>query len=165
MIRSAAVFCAIALFASGCGSSKQTVDQPKINIAIMDFEARTGVQAGEAQSVGDLFASLLQNTGRFNVVDRKQVKSMMDEQGFQSSQEGNAAKTGKVLAVHKMLFGSLGKLGKDVYVLSVKMTDVESSSIDLAITKNYDDDLEDISDKFLPGIVKEIVQSIDGKSK
>ena len=165
MARCAVCILAIIISFSGCSSSNKTLNQPKINIAIMDFEARTGVQAGEAQSVGDLFASLLQQTGRFNVVDRKQVKTMMEEQGFQASQEGDASKTGKVLAVRKMVFGSLGKLSKHVFVFSVKLTDVESSSIDLAITRNYDDDLEDIGDKFLPGIVKEILRSIDGKSK
>jgi TolB-like protein len=149
----------------GCGSSKKAVFQPKISIAIMDFEARTGVQPGEAQSVGDMFASLLQQTGRFNVMDRKQVKLMMQEQGFQASQEGDVSKAGKVLAVRKMLFGSLGKLGKSVYVFNVKMTDVESSNIDLSISKNYDDDLEDIGDEFLPSIVQQVVQTIDGGKK
>ncbi len=157
--------CLVLLVLPGCGSSKKVVNQPRINIAVMDFEARTGIQPGEAQSVGDLFVSLLQQTGRFNVVDRKQVKAMMAEQGFQASQNGDVAKAGKILAVRKMLFGSLGKLGESVYVFGVKMTDVESANIELAITKNYDDDLEDISDKFLPGIVNQIVQAVDSKDK
>jgi TolB-like protein len=147
----------------GCASTKKVVNQPKINIAVLGFEARTGVRPAEAQSVRDLFISLLQQTGRSNVLDRRQAT--MTERGFQGSQNGDADKTGKILGVRKMLFGSLGKIGKSVYVFSVKMTDVESANIELAITKNYSENLEDIGAEFLPGIISQIVQAIDAKTK
>jgi curli biogenesis system outer membrane secretion channel CsgG len=165
MTRFATVSLLVVLFLAGCGSSKKVVNQPKMNIAIMDFEARSGVQPGEAQTIGDMFSSLLQQTGRFTVVDRKQITTLMQEQGFQASQEGDAAKAGKVMAVRKMFFGSIGKLGKDVFVVNIKMSDVETSSIEYAVSKNYDDDLEDIHKDFLPGLINEIVQTIDGKKK
>lgn len=165
MTRFATVSLLVVFLLAGCGSSKKVVNLPKINIAIMDFEARSGVQPGEAQTIGDMFSSLLQQTGRFTVVDRKKITTLMQEQGFQASQEGDAAKAGKVLAVRKMFFGSIGKLGKDVFVVNIKMSDVETSSIEYAVSKYYDDDLEDIHKDFLPGLISEIVQTIDGKKK
>ena len=153
-------------FLVGCGSSKKAVNIPKVNIAVMPFEARTGVQAGEAESIADVFASQLQQTGRFTVVDRKQMQTILQEQGFQAMQSGDtdASRAGKVLAVRKMITGSMGKLG-DNYVFSIKMTDVESSNIDVAISRTYDDDLEDIFEEFIPQLVQEILDTIDGKKK
>lgn len=147
----------------GCGASKPEVPKPKINISIMDFEARAGVQTPEAQSVGDALASLLTQTARFNVVDRKQIQAVLQEQGFQAAQNPNAglSQAAHVLSVRKFVTGSLGKLG-DNYIFSVKLTDVETSGIDLSISRTYDDDLEDIMDEFLPSIVNEIVAAVDG---
>lgn len=147
----------------GCSPSKPGVPKPKINISIMDFEARAGVQTPEAQSVGDALASLLTQTARFNVVDRKQIQAVLQEQGFQAAQNPNAglSQAAHVLSVRKFVTGSLGKLG-DNYIFSVKLTDVETSGIDLSISRTYDDDLEDIMDEFLPSIVNEIVAAVDG---
>jgi TolB-like protein len=147
----------------GCGASKPEPPKPKINISIMDFEARAGVQSMEAQSVGDALASLLQQTARFNIVDRKQIQAVLQEQSFQATQNPNAglSQAAHVLAVRKFVTGSLGKLG-DTYIFSVKLTDVETSGIDLSISRTYDDDLEDIMEDFLPSIVNEIIASVDG---
>lgn len=147
----------------GCGAAKPELPKPKINISIMDFEARAGVQTPEAQLVGDALASLLTQTARFNVVDRKQIQAVLQEQGFQAAQNPNSGLTqaAHVLAVRKFVTGSLGKLG-DNYIFSVKLTDVETSGIDLSISRTYDDDLEDIMDEFLPSIVNEIVAAVDG---
>jgi len=149
--------------ALGCGSSKPEVAKPKVNISITDFEARAGVQAPEAQLVGDALASLLTSSARFNVIDRKQIQAVLQEQGFQSTQNPSAglSQAASILAVRKFVTGSLGKLG-DNYIFTVKITDVETSGIDLAISRTYDDDLEDIMDEFLPGIVSEILAAVDG---
>lgn len=156
----------ILLIQAGCASSTPEAAKPKINISIMDFEARAGVQAPEAQLVGDALASLLTQTARFNVVDRKQIQAVLQEQGFQAAQNPNAglSQAAHVLAVRKFVTGSLGKLG-DNYIFSVKITDVETSGIDLSISRTYDDDLEDIMDEFLPAIVNEIVAAVDGVKK
>ncbi|MCU0452205.1 MAG: CsgG/HfaB family protein [Bacteroidetes bacterium] len=156
----------LVLLLIGCGGSKPQIAKPKINISIMDFEARAGVQAPEAQSVGDALASLLTQTARFNVVDRKQIQAVLQEQSFQAAQNPNAGlgQAASVLAVRKFVTGSLGKLGEN-YIFSVKITDVETSGIDLSISRTYDDDLEDIMDEFLPEIVSEIVAAVDGVQK
>lgn len=154
------------VFALGCSSSKPEVAKPKINISITDFEARAGVQAPEAQSVGDALASLLTSTARFNVIDRKQIQAVLQERGFQATQESSAglSQAAGILAVRKFVTGSLGKLGEN-YIFTVKITDVETSGIDLAISRTYDDDLEDIMEEFLPGIVDEILAAVDGVKK
>jgi len=146
----------------GCGSSANVAPKPKLNIGLLPFEARAGIQPGEAESVGDLFSAALQKTGRFVVVERQQLTAVLKEQGFQATQEDNAgmARAGKVLAIRKIVSGSLGKLGSS-YVFHIKMIDVETSSVDLALSQPYDDDLDEIADDFIPEIVNQIVQAVD----
>jgi TolB-like protein len=152
--------CSMVLLAACSSVDKKETISP-IQCGVLKFESGAGVQAGEAESLTEMFSTALQNTGRFVVMERKQLNLVLQEQEFQSTQsEESAVKAGKVLAIRKMFSGSIGKLG-DNYVVSVKMIDVESSRIDFAITKPYDDDLEDINDKFLPDLVQEILQKIE----
>lgn len=149
------------LVASGCSSSKPEQPSPKISLSITEFIGRAGVQPGEAETVADALGSLLSQTGRFTMIDRSQVSRIMQEQKFQESQGNQNAGDGHLLTVKKFLTGSLSKLG-DNYILSVKMTDVQSSKIELSLSRTYDDDLEDIVEDFLPEIVREIMTAIDG---
>jgi TolB-like protein len=147
----------------GCGSTEVTVKKAPIHVNIMPFEARAGVTPGEAESVGELFSAELQKTGRFTVIERKQINALLQEQGFQASQSGNDGyvKAAKVLAVHWFFTGSIGKLG-DNFIVNIKMINVETADVRLATTKTYDDDLEDIHKKFIPNLVKEMMITIDG---
>ena len=156
----------ISILIFGCAGTEKIAPKPKINCCIIPFESRTGMQAGEAESVMDMLATSLQNTSRFIVIDRKHLNAILQEQGFQSAQEGGdgLAKAAKILAIHKMITGSIGKLG-DKYVLNLKMIDVGTSEVTLAISRTYDDDLEDIDEEFLPSVVNEIMLAIDGPQK
>jgi curli biogenesis system outer membrane secretion channel CsgG len=123
------------------------------------------MKSGEAESVTDMFSSALQNTGRFTVIERNKLNAVLQEQGFQSTQNGeDAVKAGKILSVRKMFSGSIGMLG-DNYIVNLKMIDVETSRVEYAHTWTYDDDLEDIGRKFLPKLVQEFIKSLDGTLK
>ena len=165
MLRSTA-FCSILVIFLGCSSSEPPPPKPMINCSILPFEARSGVQPGEAESVAELISAGLQNTGRFTIIERKRINMLLQEQGFQATQgEGDGyAKAAKILAVHWFFAGSVGKLG-DNYIINVKMINVETADVKYAWTKTYDDDLEDIHKKFIPNLIKEMMQSIDGQQE
>lgn len=148
----------------GCSSSKPPAMPAKIPVSILEFEARTGVMPGEAQIVTDAFSSLIQNSGRFTVVERKQLQAVLQEQAFQAQQAGGQRENGTTIAIRKMITGSIGKLG-DNYIFTLRMTNVESASVDLSLTRTYDDDLEDINKKFLPSVLQELLDVLDGKPK
>ena len=153
---------ALPVFFLGCGSSKK-VSGPKIALMISDFDGRSGVDSGTAQIIKDALAAELQKTGRFTIVDRKATAAIMQEQEFQASQEGNVANNGmKVHSLRKMISGSVGKLGED-YVFNVKMTDMETATVDFAIAKMYNGDLEDVLDDFIPQLATDVLQSIQKK--
>jgi len=149
----------------GCGTSEKTPPKPPILCGIQLFESRAGMQPGEAESVSEMFSAALQKSGRFTVVERNKINAVIQEQGFQSTQGGeDAVQGGKILAIRKMFSGSIGKLG-DKFVVNLKMIDVESSKVDLAISRTFDDDLEDIDEEFLPALVMEVLTAIDGPQK
>lgn len=154
------VLALILLTVAGCGSSRKVSAVPRVPIAIMDFEGRAGVDSGMAMIIRDAFASELQKTGRFTVVDRKMTAALIREQEFQASQQGQVGGTGKIHTIRKMLGGSIGKLGED-YVFNIKMTDIETSGVDFAISKIFNGDLEDIVEDFLPQLAQEVVQSMN----
>lgn len=145
------------LLLNGCSSNIDKVEQKPIQCTVLKFEAGGGISEGEAVSVTDMFVSSLQNSGKFIVVERKKLDAVLQEQQFQASQdEESAVKAGKILAIRKMFTGSIGKLGEK-YIINLKMIDVESSRVDFAVAKPYDDDLEDIGEDFIPDLVKEII--------
>lgn len=149
----------------GCSSTEKISPPSPILCSILSLESRAGMKAGEAESVTDMFSSALQNTGRFTVVERNKLNAVLQEQGFQATQNGeDAVKAGKILSVRKMFSGSIGMLGKN-YVVNLKMIDVESSRVEYAHIWTYDDDLEDIGEKFLPKLVQEFIKSLDGTLK
>jgi len=152
---------ALPVFFLACSSSEK-VSGPKIALMISDFDGRAGVDSGTAQIIKDALAAELQKTGRFTIVDRKATAAIMQEQEFQASQEGNVANGVKVRSLRKMISGSVGKLGED-YVFNVKMTDMETATVDFAIAKMYNGDLEDVLDDFIPQLATDVLQSIKKK--
>jgi TolB-like protein len=153
------------IFLIGCSSTEKIPPSSPILCSIISLESRAGMKAGEAESVTDMFSSALQNTGRFTVVERNKLDAVLQEQGFQATQNGeDAVKAGKILSVRKMFSGSIGMLGEK-YIVNLKMIDVETSRVEYARIWTYDDDLENIGEKFLPNLVQEFIKSLDGTLK
>ncbi len=149
----------------GCSSTEKISPRSPIPCSILTLESRAGMKPGEAESVTDMFSSVLQNTGRFTVIERNKLDAVLQEKGFQAAQNGEeAADAGKILSVKKMFSGSIGMLGEK-YMINIKMIDVSTSKIEYARMWTYDDDLEDIGEKFLPKIVEEFINSLDGTLK
>lgn len=162
MIQRLLYFVCLAFLLSNCGTTEKIPPPPPIQCGILTFDSHAGMKAGEAESVTEMFASILQRSGRFTVVERKQLNAVLQEQGFQAAQsDENVFKAGKILAIHKIFSGSIGKLG-EAYIVILKMVDVESSQVDLSISRTYNDDLEDIGKMFLPNLMKEVLLAIDG---
>jgi TolB-like protein len=164
----AVVLILVSLFIlTGCSSSSpQAVKKPTPQIGILPFEPRAGVQPGEAESVTELLTAAIQQTGRFIVVERKTMNALVQERDFQASQDDDAklALAGKTLAIQKMLSGSIGRLGSK-YVFHLKMVDLQSSSVDLALSQTYDDDLGDIGNEFIPEIVSQLIKAVEEPTK
>jgi len=126
---------------------------------MMDFDGRAGIDAGTAQLIRDAFSAELQKTGRFSIIDRKVTAAIVEEQQLQAAQKGEEASV-RLHSLKKMISGSVGKLGED-FVFNIKVTDVATASVDFAIAKMYNGDLEDVMEDFLPELARELLRSLD----
>ncbi|MBL8994774.1 MAG: hypothetical protein JNM63_15615 [Spirochaetia bacterium] len=106
----------------------------KTRIAIQNISAKAGVDPNAAATVTDLLSSELVSLRRFDVVDRKNMESIMKEQALQQggcTDQACAVKLGNLLNVQKMVVGSLSKLGSK-YLITVSFVDVEKSQVELS---------------------------------
>lgn len=101
-----------------------------INVAVAEFTGKNVSQA-DASIVADFLRTALVATGRFNVMDRNNMDTVLSEQKFQNSgctEQECAVEMGKLLSVKQMMVGSLSKL-LDTYYITVNVVDVETGKI------------------------------------
>jgi TolB-like protein len=104
-------------------------DQPpaKEPIAVMDLKAE-GVPQSTANVLSNKLRTELFNSGKYNVLNREDMKAILGEQEFQQSGICDdmkcMAKIGGALGVVYMVTGSIGKLG-ETYNITLKMIDIE----------------------------------------
>ena len=113
--------------------------QDKPVISVLNFKT-SGISKSEVQIFIDYLSSLLFETGKFHVIERKERDKILMEQEFSLSDftdESSQIEIGRLLSSDLIVTGSIG-LFQNNYLLSIKLIDVETSEI-----------LEIASDKFL----------------
>jgi hypothetical protein len=112
---------------------------PKTTLSVMDF-TYSDIPATEARLLGDALLSEITDAKVFQVVERSQRDEILKEQGF--AQTGACDETsclieaGKMLAVQKMVGGSIGKIGKN-WVINIRVVDVLTGKVEKAFTRYY----------------------------
>jgi len=106
---------AVSAGASLATASPVPVPQDKVRIAVMNFENNStwtwwGDHLGEAAA--DEFVTQLFQSGKFSVIERSQINSILAEQDFGQSgrvRPDQAAEIGRILGVQVILTGSITK--------------------------------------------------------
>ncbi|HMB00530.1 MAG TPA: CsgG/HfaB family protein, partial [Spirochaetota bacterium] len=101
-----------------------------IVVAVTELEAKN-VNEMEASMVGDYIRSALVQTEKFRVMDKKNMKKVLEEQQFQMSglvSTEKAVAIGKLLGAKLLISGSFGYMMKE-YVMNINVVDVESGQI------------------------------------
>jgi TolB-like protein len=94
-------------------------------VAVLDFEAR-GLPIYEAETLTDRLRTEIATTKAVQLVDRKLLQNILEEQGLQQSgctTDECAAEVGQLLGVQYMINGAVGKLG-ETYSIDAKMVSV-----------------------------------------
>ncbi len=110
---------------------------PRRNIAIAPLEA-LGLSQSGALTLTESLRVTLGDSDYFNIVTRSDMEKILKEQDFQRSSSSDTqclVEMGKILAVEKIIGGTVGRVG-DTFSLSVRMIDVESGKIDHSVLKN-----------------------------
>lgn len=114
-------------------------------IAVTDFEPRGGVSENDAQTLSDRFRERLIATGQFRVMERNEMDIILKEQGFQQTgacrDNQCLVEMGQLIAVQKIVSGSIGKVG-GIYTVSAKLLDVATGSIDRTVSEDCDCPIE-----------------------
>ena len=109
-------------------------------VAVMDFGA-SNAPATEASVITDFVRSAAIRSGKFRVVDKKNMQALLTEQAFQQSgctSSECAVKLGKILNVQKMIVGEYAIMG-GVRYLSAHLVAVESGVMEKdAKVKGFD---------------------------
>jgi TolB-like protein len=158
----------IITFLCVCGyiANAQKSSPKKINIAVLDFEAREGVGRGEAASLSDIFSAQLTQTGQYIIVDRNRIKAILTEQGFQQSEACSSVEcvveVGKILNVQKIFAGVIGKIGR-LYTVNVQLINITTAQIELTKGRRHEGEIEDLAKTVIPEIAAEMTKALTGK--
>ena len=140
-------------------SQALTPETQKDNIAVMDLEARGGISETEILSISDRLRGELINTDKYVVIERSQMDYILKEQGFQQSGACSEAscivEVGQLLAVHKMLGGSIGKVGQ-VFSINIKIIDVATGKIERQISDDIKCTKEDLLSVHMKNFAKRV---------
>jgi hypothetical protein len=136
-------------------------EKPK-RIAILELEAKNA-QKPYAEIIRDIMEVKLQKSRLFDVLERNQIKMILNEQKFQMTDCSDsicAVQIGKILYADLVIVGSLSKIAK--YTLSLKIVDVKNGLIMLADSESAETDAE--LDKAANNIVDRIVRDIQSNN-
>ena len=119
--------------------------ESKMNIAVIDLDP-TGISNNEAQFLSDRLRTELFETGKFQVVEREKMNTILKEQGFQQTGCTTvecAIEIGQLLNVTVMVAGSIGQI-EEIYSLSIRMIDVQTGAIIRTATRDYEGKLSEV---------------------
>lgn len=112
-------------------------------IAVLELEP-IGLSKTEATTLTDRFRGELTKTGMFEVMARGEMAAILEEQEFQQSDcvdQQCAVELGQIIAVEKMVSGSVAKIG-GLYTVNIKLLDVATGKIDKSISEDCDCPIE-----------------------
>lgn len=111
-----------------------------VKVAVFDLDGGKYYK-DYASTVTGIIISELSSDSKIELVERSQLKKVLDEHGLQMTGLVNpdqAAEIGKFIALNKLITGTLGPLGNQ-FVITVRMIDIETAKIDLAVTETVPD--------------------------
>lgn len=107
-----------------------------VKVAVVDFDGGTYYK-DYASTVTGIIISELSSDKKVELIERNQLKKVLDEHGLMMSGVVNpeqAVELGKFIAINKLITGTLGPLGNQ-FIITVRMIDIETAKVDLALTE------------------------------
>jgi TolB-like protein len=147
-------------------SQEKKLQKKKLNVAVLEFDARGGVSKEDAASLSDAFQAQLVETNEFVVVDRNRIRAILNEQGFQQSEACSQVEclveAGKILKVEKMFAGTIGKVGK-IFTVNIQLIDVATAEIISNKSRQHSGAIEELLTDVVPNIAAEMASALTGK--
>ncbi|MRR10038.1 PEGA domain-containing protein, partial [bacterium] len=153
---------ALALLAAAAAAQPPAGGAPeKTAVAVLKFEPRN-ISEAEAVILSDRLRAELVNTGQYNVLEREQMDKILREQKLQltgaCSDASCLVKVGQLMAVTKMMGGTISKIG-NTYTVQARVIDVEKGVIETEVSQDFTGTIEDVQQWGMKAVVWKIVPS------
>jgi TolB-like protein/opacity protein-like surface antigen len=115
----------------------------KLTIAVVDLDNMKGVDKEDAVFLSERLRNELYETGKYVVVERKQMEKILSEQGFSLTgcvDNMCYVKAGQILGVSLIVVGSVGKI-EGMYSITTRIVDVETAEYRNTATLDIDSDI------------------------
>ncbi len=123
--------------------------EKKIPVALLDFEISGDTPKSISPVLSGLIRRELLRSERYELLDRGNMESILREQDFVLSENCSskecAVQIGQLLGVEKMLFGSVGTLGKKT-IITLQMADVSTGKIERVENETHVGAIEDLDE-------------------
>lgn len=97
---------------------------------------------------------------KFTLVERQQIGEILDEQGFQQSgacsNQECMVEVGQLLAVKKIVGGSIGKI-ENIYPVTLKIIDVKTGKIEAQVAKDFKGKKSKLLSEYIPEITYDLM--------
>lgn len=128
--------------------------------AIFELESR-GVDSNSTRIIEDALGDGIMRTGKMRLLERSQMKTILQEQGFQQSGtcDGSecAVQVGKVLGVQRGIIGSVGKIGRK-WVLNARVIDVETGEVMATSQRSMAGEEDQVMTDLVPEVVADLTK-------
>lgn len=117
----------------------------KPTIAMVDFTAR-GISEIEAEILTDRLRDELFKIGKYRVVERGMIESILSEQDFQLSgctSDECLIEVGRLLGAQKIVGGSISKVG-NIFIVSARLINLETGEIEKIASYDHRGEFEDM---------------------
>jgi TolB-like protein len=155
----------ISILIPAASGQEKPLQKKKLNVAVLEFDARGGISKEDAASLSDAFQGQIIETHEFIVVDRNRIKAILQEQGFQQSEACSQVEciveVGRILKVEKMFAGTIGKVGK-IYTVNLQVIDVATAQILQNKSRRHDGEIEELLTEVIPELATEMVKELTG---
>ncbi len=144
------------LFVNATAGDKKT-------IAVLDLIPQN-VSANNASVLSEKLRNEFLKTGKYTVVERENMKAILNEQGFQQTgctSNECVVKVGQLIGVTHMIAGKIGRLNKTYYI-SIRLIDVEKGVI---ITSADDAESTSLEQALRDTMGKLAIKIIENESK
>lgn len=125
-----------------------------------------GVDSVSAMIVTDALTDEFMRSSSVRVMERSQMEKILKEQGFQQSGMCEvsecAVQIGRLLAIDKMVVGSVGKLG-DSYILTARMVDVGSGELLGSSRMQQIGVIDKVTLDLVPKVARDLVGAVEGR--
>lgn len=111
----------------------------KTNIAVISL-TNLNVSEDAAKSLTVRLITEIQNLNTFEVLEREQMRGILNEQGFQQSEACDEVsclvRIGKLLLVEKIIGGTISKIG-ETFSVQARIIDLQSGNVEKAVSRDY----------------------------